>query len=593
MERSQLSREFSARVQTNFHKRGDPFRFWMWIVSLCVGFIACAWILWNSVFGSPEIYNAGSLSTPHQMFENRCEVCHVPFSGPMDRILSFGRETKATSAPDEKCLVCHDGAGHFFSGDPDLSYHDRHQQTNLVVGHERHCAECHREHDGKQDLKRISSEFCIGCHSSLHERAGTSEKIDPLTFQHSGSTSIRDFADHPEFLLHELASGKGKDAVLPKSHGAHLVVADFLRQGETEARWQDQAAIRFNHAKHLKPKDSRGLPDAHGDFHDLSHDCSSCHKPDAERSYMEPVNFEMHCSSCHPLVFDAERVRKKDGSLFKIDWNSTGVGEAKLRNEQDPGDIHDISELKGKDSPFELLVVPHESPEQVRGFLTDMYAKSLLQNIKLSQPEFKPNAIVRPLPGESKPELLSPVIEPAHLIRADRQVALAESLVRSATFTKPPEEEIPNLFRTLHWLKSSGGCGFCHESSDDSNGNWTITKPNIPDRWFRHAKFHHDAHRMLKCVECHSISGSSADILKGDVASPDIYKSSSTGDILIPKIAICKNCHSTAPAEGNGIHGARTDCLECHVYHQRDFEKQGTQDLRKFLNITSESKSGD
>ena len=543
--------------------------------------------------GSPEIYTAGTLSTPHHMFESRCEVCHLPFSGPLDRILSLGRDTKATSAPDQKCLACHEGAGHFFVGDPDLSYHDRHQPANLVAGHKQHCAECHREHGGQKDLRKISSEFCIECHKSLSEFVATSGKIDRLTFQHSGSTGIRDFAGHPEFAIHELASGKGKDSPLPKSHGANLVIADLLRQGETEAHWQDQAAIRFNHAKHLQPKDPRGLPDAHGEFHDLSNDCSSCHQPDAERRYMLPVNFEMHCKSCHPLVFDAERVRKKDGSLFRIDWDSSDAGEAILRNEQDPGDVHDISELKGKDSPFELLVVPHESPDQVRGFLTDIYTKSLLQRIKTSQPVQQPNTVVRPLPGESERELPSPLIQPDDLIQVDQKVELAESLVRSAAFTKSAKEEIPNLFRTLQSLQSSGGCGFCHESNDESSRNWTIRKPNIPDRWFRHAKFHHDAHRTLKCVECHSISGSSGDNLKGGDALPDIYKSSSTGDILIPKIALCKSCHSTAPTEGRGIHGAQTDCLECHVYHQRDFEKQGSQDLKEFLNITPESKSGD
>ena len=593
MERSQLSREFSARVQTNFHKRGDPFRFWLWMVSLGVGFIASSWLLWNSVMGRPEIYNAGALSTPHHMFENRCEVCHVPYSGPIDRILSFGRDTKATSAPDGKCLACHDGAGHYFAGDPDLSYHARHQQTNLVVGHAQQCAECHREHGAKQELRRISSEFCVDCHSRLHEFVATSDRIDSLTFQNSGSTSIRNFADHPEFAIHELASGKGKDAVLPKSHGAHLVIADFLRQGENESHWQDKAAIRFNHAKHLSPKDPRGLPDARGEFHDLSNDCSSCHQPDAERRYMEPVNFEMHCRSCHPLVFDAERVRKKDGGLFRIDWDSPGVGEARLRNEQDPSDVHDISELKGNNSPFELLVVPHESPEQVRGFLTDIYAKSLLEQINTSESGLKPNTVVRPLPGESKRELPSPLIPPEDVIEVDRQIVLAESLVRSQTFQKATEEEIPNLFRTLHSLQSSGGCGFCHESNDNSNGHWTITRPNIPDTWFRHAKFHHDAHRTLKCVECHSISGSSTDNLQGDDALPDIYRSSSSGDILMPKIALCKTCHSTAPPAGRGLHGAQADCLECHVYHQRDFEKQGSKDLKEFLNIAPESKSGD
>ena len=143
-----------------------------------------------------------------------------------------------------------------------------------------------------------------------------------------------------------------------------------------------------------------------------------------------------------------------------------------------------------------------------------------------------------------------PLIAPDDLVQAGDQVEPAESLVRARTFMKSAEEEVPNLFRTLHWLQSSGGCGFCHESNDDSNGNWTITKPNIPDRWFRHANFHHDAHRTLKCVECHSISGSSDDILQGDDAPPEIYKSSSTGDILMPRIALCKSCDGIAPVKG-------------------------------------------
>lgn len=593
MQRSQLSREFSARVQTNFHKRGDPFRFCMWMVSLCAGSIACLWLLWNSVAGSPEIYNAGPLSTSHHMFESRCEVCHVPFSGPLDRILSLGRDTKATSAPDQKCLACHDGAGHYFANIEYSSYHEGHQQKNLVAGHEQHCADCHKEHGGQQDLKRISSEFCIDCHSSLSEHARTSDKITRLSFENSDSARIKNFAEHPEFAIHELASGQRREEALPISHGARLVIADFLRQGETEARWQDQAAIRFNHAKHLKPNDPRGLPDAYGEFHDLSQNCSSCHQLDAERRFMRPVKFEMHCSSCHPLVFDAERVRKKDGGTFRIEWDSSGAGQAMLRNEQDPDDVRDISELKGRDSLFEFLVVPHESPEQVRGFLTDIYTKRLLRQIQGSQPDLKSNTVVRPLPGESNRGLPSPLIEPDDLIQADQQIELAESLVRSGRFRKSAEEEVPNLFRTLHWLQSSGGCGFCHESNDDSNGDWTITKPNIPDRWFRHAKFHHDSHRTLKCVECHSNSGSSADILKDDGGLPDIYKSSSTGDILMPKIALCKSCHNTEPAAGHDIHGARTDCLECHVYHQRDFEKPGIMDVREFLNITPSSESGD
>jgi hypothetical protein len=82
-------------------------------------------------------------------------------------------------------------------------------------------------------------------------------------------------------------------------------------------------------------------------------------------------------------------------------------------------------------------------------------------------------------------------------------------------------------------------------------------------------------------------------MLEADDGRSDIYTSVSTGDILLPKIAVCKSCHTTSAAEGHGIHGARTDCLECHIYHQRDFEQQGSKDLQEFLNVTGKSQSGD
>jgi hypothetical protein len=588
MERSQLSRDFSARVQTNFHKQGDPFRFRMWMVSLGIALVALAWLLWNGVNGRNEIYTAGPVSTPHHMFENRCEVCHDKFSGPIERLVSFGLDRKATSAPDQKCLACHDGARHFFTGSPDLSYHERHQQANLVVegkppGHHQHCAECHREHDTTQELRRISSKFCTECHSNLKNSPTDSGQLDSLTFQHAGATGIADFAHHPEFAVHEATDSDSPHPDPPKSHGVHLVVSEFIRKGETESRWQDRAAIRFNHARHLKPRDPRGLPDARGDFHILSDDCSSCHRPDAERRYMEPVNYEMHCSSCHPLVFDADRVQASDGRLFRIDWDSNGTGRSQLINELDPDDVHDADVLKDQKSPFKLLVAPHDRPEHVRGFLTDVYSRKLLGELRTSQQEKKTHSIVRPFPGQTTDALAAPVLNPDDLDQVDRNVDLAESLVRSQKFAASAAEEIPGLFRTLHWLQGSGGCGFCHESSQDAEGHWTITDPNIPKRWFQHAAFNHDSHRGLKCTECHTISGKTATLQTDTNETSQVHQSSSTGDILMPKISLCKTCHTASLPKARGHHGARADCLECHKYHQRDFEKQGSADLKKFL----------
>ena len=561
----------------------------MWIVSLVIGSAVFLWLIWNSALGSPTIYHAGALSTSHQMFENRCELCHVPFSGPLDRIMSLGSDVKATSAPDQKCIVCHDGAGHFFTGDPNTDYDERIQETNLVVGHEQHCADCHSEHRGQQDLRRVANASCIECHGKLHEFADSSDKIDSLTFQNKGSVEIESFLRHPEFAMHELVNLGDKDTQLPRSHGANDVVGRLQRKGEAQPRWQDRASIRFNHSTHLSPKDPRGLADARGVFHDLSTNCGQCHQPDTERRSMQPVNFEMHCRSCHPLVFEADRVSDSKGNIFTIDWDSSVPGEGKLRNQSDSNDIRAISELKQPDSPFELLVVPHRSPEVVRGFLTDFYALGLLHRIETSNADLNPQKIARPRPGYADRTTQSPLIQPDAVLDIDRRVGLAEALIQLPTFAQSAQDEIPNLFRAMDWLQRSGGCGFCHESTKDSEGNWDITKPNIPDRWFKHAEFHHDAHRMLKCVECHSSSGSLHETVEGAPLQPDIYRSSSTGDILIPKIAVCKACHSASPVAKSGLSGARTDCVECHVYHKREFERPGQKDLREFLGITGDS----
>ncbi len=591
MERSQLSREFSGRVQINSHRRRNPFRFWMWTVSLGHGGVATVWLIWNSAFGSPAIYNAGPLSAPHHMLENRCEVCHEPFMGPLERLISLGVETQTTSAPDQKCLACHDGAGHFFSGDPKAGYHKRNLQENLVAGHEQHCAECHREHDGEQDFRRVASSFCIDCHGRLQEFADHSSKIDSLTFQNLGATRITDFAGHPEFAIHQLARGDERTVNVPESHAAHLVVESFQREGEDQTRWQDRAVIRFNHAKHLKPKDPRGLQDARGEFHDLSNDCSSCHQPDAERRSMEPVSYAQHCRSCHPLVFETERVREKGGSLFSIDWDSGLPGAGQLRSLLDPSDVRDISELKRQDSPFELLEVPHRSPEEVRGFLTDFYALSLLKQLRKTDPNLKLQNSLRLRPGHSEENSGSPQISPQDIAQIDDSRTLAEALVRSPTYAKSSQNEVPNLFRAMDWLQNSGGCGFCHESKGDSIDDWIIRKPNIPDRWLLHAKFDHDPHRMLKCTECHSSSGSSGDILEKINQIPDIYNSSSTGDILIPQIAMCKKCHVSERTVTRHPESAQSDCLECHVYHKREFETSTKTELGKFLGITPHSES--
>jgi hypothetical protein len=56
-----------------------------------------------------------------------------------------------------------------------------------------------------------------------------------------------------------------------------------------------------------------------------------------------------------------------------------------------------------------------------------------------------------------------------------------------------------------------------------------------------------------------------------------VLESTSTGDVLIPSIHRCQECHTREPGgseehRGARFGGARTDCVECHLYHDHSRE---------------------
>jgi hypothetical protein len=97
-------------------------------------------------------------------------------------------------------------------------------------------------------------------------------------------------------------------------------------------------------------------------------------------------------------------------------------------------------------------------------------------------------------------------------------------------------------------FQGAGGCRYCHTIVSSESG-WQVTNPSIPNRWLRHSRFHHDSHRMLSCTECHTAT-----------------TSTQTSDVLIPRIESCRRCHGPK-------NGARSDCVECHQYHDKSRER--------------------
>jgi predicted CXXCH cytochrome family protein len=183
------------------------------------------------------------------------------------RIYEAGPVSPAHAMFANDCKTCHtkswQPAARLASRDPKrrsvpddacMHCHDGPIHHEQQVPADVNCASCHREHRGKVELARVTDATCVSCHADLKTATGAPH-FDP----HVNSF----FTGHPEFSV--------------------------WKPGKT-----DTAVIKLNHAVHLKVEHLT---------------CSSCHQPDAERRYMQPIDHEKHCSRCHSnaLTFDSER----------------------------------------------------------------------------------------------------------------------------------------------------------------------------------------------------------------------------------------------------------------------------------------------
>jgi len=133
-----------------------------------------------------------------------------------------------------------------------------------------------------------------------------------------------------------------------------------------------------------------------------------------------------------------------------------------------------------------------------------------------------------------------------------------------------PPESAPVAERQFAWVGNQlaeserilfdgpGGCAYCHTVKEPAASRAdrlpVLSPSNIRPRWWDHAKFKHDTHRMLNCEECHKARDSTK-----------------TADILLPGIDLCAKCHDAKASHAT----ARSDCVECHGYHDPALQKKG------------------
>lgn len=540
----------AKRIALEYFKQPHPFRRWRLILSIAAPAVAGLWLLVHAVQGDQRIYNSGTVSVAHQMFETQCTVCHGPGPAP-------GAVTPAAAGPtgywagvtDNACTACHAGPTH----------HGTEQFTPT-------CASCHVEHKGRTRLVEAADQHCAQCHRDLKTRDGT-----PSAFH----TSVATLRDHPEFAVD----------VRPPGGAPVTVGAAVLRvRLDDKAKLADNTPIKLNHARHVKANikgieelaKQPGVPGIVKLSDGLQLGCTFCHRPDDTGRNMQPLNYERHCATCHEL--------------------STGIGD---------------------------LVAPHEKPALVRAFMRgaagDVFEQC--QTIPKGE-EGKPLrercealglAAAAPEPAEDQPrgrrrsggdEAPAPDTPRGGRLRAPSSLDGPDSasgrlraglgdlilvqdtprgLRRRGGEDEAPPADTPRGGRLRRgedepapapatgggggaltaWVSQQltgadkklfgtkeDGCEKCHVLNRVAGSAVPeVLTPAIPARWLPHSKFDHAPHRPVACVECHKAA-----------------VSTDTKDVLLPTMSTCRDCHRST-------RGARTGCVECHRYHDKNQER--------------------
>lgn len=97
-------------------------------------------------------------------------------------------------------------------------------------------------------------------------------------------------------------------------------------------------------------------------------------------------------------------------------------------------------------------------------------------------------------------------------------------------------------------LAPDGVCGECHIPTT-TNGKADVMPVTLPDQFFVHSQFNHEAHSQEDCTTCHKAENSS-----------------SSNDLLLPPLATCRTCHM---GEDSKLADVPSSCAMCHSYHPK------------------------
>ena len=175
--------------------------------------------------------------------------------------------------------------------------------------------------------------------------------------------------------------------------------------------------------------------------------------------------------------------------------------------------------------------IPHGSVDQVLSTLREFYGfMKSRPPIPVRDQDALPLALTRP----GKPE--TPFRSYVHF---DSNDLLTASAAATAIFEK-------TTCIVCHTPQRVSGPGRAGTTGQDMP-QWTIPSIAPAHGWMPQSRFDHRTHQLTECKTCHAAE-----------------KSSKASDVLMPGIAICRDCHApSSPAAQR----ASSDCGTCHSFH--------------------------
>lgn len=636
----------ASRIPLDYYKQGDRMsrrkvwftRLFMWatIGWTLIVFPACLISEAKKTPLGEERFSHGPVCRGHKNIGAECSACHVSFPMLGARVELSPNEMggRSTFKGDLKCVECHLGVKSYDKMTASEAIH----HPNIDPAATPNCGTCHQDHKGADhDMRRVAEANCVGCHKDLkqavqpgqlgkyevsvtdfttnHPKLRSLPAKDPskLKFNHAYhmTKGISLYQNGKPYMVSEMLDGVQRQALIKRGQTpSSPVQLDCIDCHNSDERYNDRGWKDENGS--LVDAEGRSIAAPEADVKNKEGILAAFNNrrksrawvaeegvmmpPRGVGSYMAPINYDQHCSSCHPLTA-LPGMRPLPHRLPVIPDPEKYVLNRKVFEAMEEEGIPEpaIKALR----PLLDVAFAHRGDFEKK--LADLLPKSQLKHeeriVELAnQRDVGLRAAVENVIDDARPIKVAPPAIPFPWKQTD--------------VTEPDRKAKVDLaLRTL--LEGNKNCGECHIARDGMNlsyaafrqresenqailaenekirkqneknraenkpelpykdwASYRVERPAIPELWLKHARFDHLRHteKGISCKECHPQAyASNPQMLLDAFVKPR----KGAEDIMIPSIDVCRNCHSSSPKKeivDRGV-SAKHDCTECHIYH--------------------------